>query len=128
MRYSDDKLQILISVTLRSGVLTAGALGILGGTLFFASHPQSADFHRFLGTTTPFVSPGAILRQAFGSQPEPLELRALSITQTGVMLLLLTPVIRVLFSIIGFAMEKDRIYVVITCIVLLTLTASICLH
>jgi uncharacterized membrane protein len=128
MRYSDDKLKILISVTLRSGVLAASALGLLGGILFFASHPQLADFRNFQGTAAPFVSPGQILRQAFGNQNESLQLRGLSIVQLGILLLLMTPVIRVVFSIYGFAMEKDRAYVVITCIVLLTLTVSICLH
>jgi len=61
-------------------------------------------------------------------QQEAQRLRGLSIAQIGIMLLLATPVIRVIFSIFGFAAEKDRAYVLITCIVLVTLTASICLH
>lgn len=128
MNYSDDKLQLLISFTLRAGVLIAGSLGLIGGILFFASHPQLDDFRVFAGSTTPFASPLQILRQAFGAHTETLTLRSLSIVQTGIMILLMTPVIRVLFSVIGFAMEHDRVYVIITCIVLLTLTVSICLH
>jgi uncharacterized membrane protein len=128
MSYSDNKLEVLISITLRSGVLAAGTLGLIGGIFFFASHPQLADFRVFQGAATPFTSPGAILRQAFGLQTETLQLRGLSIVQTGIMLLLMTPVIRVAFSIFGFALEKDRVYVLITSIVLLTLTVSICLH
>jgi uncharacterized membrane protein len=128
MRYSDDKLQTLISYTLRSGVLAASALGILGGIVFFASHPQMSDFRSFRGTAMPYVSPVQIFQQAFGMQQEAQRLRGLSIAQIGIMLLLATPVIRVIFSIFGFAAEKDRAYVLITCIVLVTLTASICLH
>jgi uncharacterized membrane protein len=39
-------------------------------------------------------------------------------------LLLATPVIRVAFSIIGFAIERDRTYVAITSVVLATLLVS----
>jgi uncharacterized membrane protein len=44
------------------------------------------------------------------------------------MILLLTPILRVAFSVIGFAMESDRLYVAITCIVLATLMGSLLLH
>lgn len=128
MRYSDDKLETLISYTLRSGVIAAGSLGILGGILFFATHPQIPGFASFHGTTLPFHSPASIVRQAFGAPGESLQLRGLSIAQTGIMLLLATPVIRVIFSIVGFAAEKDHAYVLITCIVLLALSISIALH
>ena len=128
MTYTDDKLQRLIGTTLRSGVLAAASIGVVGGVLFFASSPQPADFHLFQGTSMPFSSPMQILRQAFLQPGEDLRLRGLSIVQIGIMILLMTPVIRVVFSIVGFAMERDRIYVLITSFVLLILMVSICLH
>lgn len=128
MRYSDDKLETLISYTLRSGVLAAGSLGLLGGTLFFLTHPQLPSFAGFHGTDLPFHSPAAIFLQAFGTPGESAQLRGLSIAQIGIMLLLATPVIRVVFSIFGFAAEKDRAYVLITSIVLIALCISIALH
>jgi uncharacterized membrane protein len=47
-----------------------------------------------------------------------LALRARSIIQLGVLLLVATPIARVAFSILGFTLERDRLYVVITSIVL----------
>jgi uncharacterized membrane protein len=128
MRTADEKLQLLISLTLRVGVLSAATMGLAGGILFFASHPQAADFHAFRGASMPFSAPSAIFRQAFQTPGEPLSLRGLSIVQVGILLLLATPVIRVVFSVVGFALERDRVYVLITVLVLLVLTLSICLH
>ena len=44
-------------------------------------------------------------------------LEPLAIVQTGVVVLLATPVLRVLFSIFAFLFVRDYLYVVITCIV-----------
>ncbi|MDR3763943.1 MAG: DUF1634 domain-containing protein [Acidobacteriota bacterium] len=133
MRTADEKLQLLICWTLRAGVLGATALGLVGGALFYSAHlmsahPAHALFGVFQGASMPFSEPGEILRQAFGARGEALELRGLSIIQVGIMLLLATPVIRVVFSVVGFLLEKDYFYVWITLAVLVVLTASICLH
>ncbi len=45
--------------------------------------------------------------------------------QLGALVLIATPVARVFVSLLGFVKEKDRTYVVITLIVLLTLLGSI---
>jgi uncharacterized membrane protein len=126
---TDTKLQRLIAATLRSGVMIASIIGMIGGLLFFATPgAKPMSFHLFEGTRLPYAFPGLMLRQALelhgGAQSE----RGLAITQLGVMALLLTPIIRVFFSIIGFALERDRIYVVITSIVLATLMGSLLLH
>lgn len=129
IKMADTQLQRLIGTTLRSGVMVASVAGIVGGLLFLtASGATPVSFHLFEGTRSPYAFPGLMLRQAFelhgGSSSE----RGLAITQLGVMGLLLTPIIRVVFSIIGFALEHDRTYVAITCIVLATLTCSLLLH
>jgi uncharacterized membrane protein len=129
IKFTDMKLQRLIGATLRSGVMVASVTGIIGGLLFLTvSGATPVSFHLFEGTRSPYAFPGLMLRQAFelhgGSQAE----RGLAITQLGVMGLLLTPIVRVVFSIIGFAMEHDRTYVAITCIVLATLMCSLLLH
>lgn len=133
MRTADEKLQLLISWTLRSGVLAATALGLVGGAMFYAAHflsahPAQADFSRFQGAAMPYSNLMEILRHAFGSPGEALDLRGLSIIQVGIVLLLATPVIRVVFSVVGFALEKDHFYVWITLTVLAVLMVSIYLH
>ena len=47
------------------------------------------------------------------------------IIQLGLLFLIATPVARVIFSILGFAAERDRMYVVFTVIVLAVLLFSL---
>ncbi|MBV9295185.1 MAG: DUF1634 domain-containing protein, partial [Acidobacteriaceae bacterium] len=51
--------------------------------------------------------------------------RARSIIQLGILLLIATPIARVAFSLVGFALGRDRTYVVITAIVLTVLLVSL---
>jgi uncharacterized membrane protein len=121
----NSKLQHLISATLRTGVLAASITGILGGGIFLSLHGgQKISFHSFEGDKSPYVSPRSIAYQAFNVHGMHRENQALAIAQFGILLLLLTPVIRVVFSMIGFAMERDHTYVLITAIVLATLIGS----
>jgi uncharacterized membrane protein len=59
-----------------------------------------------------------ILREAFHG-------RGRGIIQLGLLLLIATPVARVAFSVVGFALERDRIYVGVTLIVLAVLMYSL---
>jgi uncharacterized membrane protein len=54
-----------------------------------------------------------------------ISLRARSIIQFGLLLLIATPILRVAFSLAGFTLERDRVYVVITAIVLAVLLYSL---
>lgn len=129
MDIQDKQLQQLISFTLRSGVLVAVILGLLGGVVFLGSHYGDAvSFGTFTGTQSLFASPKAIVHEAFLPQTHDTVDRGLAIAQIGIICLLLTPIIRVALSIVGFALERDGIYVVITAVVLGTLTCSMLLH
>jgi len=48
-----------------------------------------------------------------------------AIIQAGVILLIATPVARVVFAVIGFAIERDRLYVAVSLTVLAVLMASL---
>jgi uncharacterized membrane protein len=123
----DKKLQHLIGATLRTGVVAASLTGVVGGAIFLAAHSgQLVSFHKFEGANPAYSSPRQIVHQAL--TPIGNADRGLSIAQLGIIILLLTPIIRVAFSVIGFAMENDRLYVAITCIVLATLMGSLLLH
>jgi uncharacterized membrane protein len=52
-----------------------------------------------------------IVHQAIGMHP-------LGLIQFGLILLIATPVARVVFSVLGFALERDWMYVLITILVL----------
>jgi uncharacterized membrane protein len=51
-------------------------------------------------------------------------LRPQAIGQLGLLVLVATPIVRVFTSLVAFAMERDRLYVLLTAIVLTILLAS----
>lgn len=48
----------------------------------------------------------------------------MAIIQLGILLLILTPLVRIIFALIGYLKEKDYIYVIISLIVLAIMTVS----
>jgi uncharacterized membrane protein len=54
-----------------------------------------------------------------------LTLRGRGIIQLGLLLLIATPVARVAFSVAAFAFQRDRLYVVVTLVVLAILLYSL---
>jgi len=57
--------------------------------------------------------------------PGLLALRPIAIAQAGLIVLVATPVVRVIASVIGFALERDRLYTAITLGVLTILLISL---
>ncbi len=53
------------------------------------------------------------------------KLRPIAIAQLGLLVLVATPVVRVIASVVGFALERDRLYVAITLGVLVILLVSL---
>lgn len=106
-----DEIERVIGHVLRIGV-SLSALVIVAGivTALFAGETG------YRGTTFP-TTPSAILSGL-------ILLKPLAILMTGLFLLILTPVLRVVVSIYAFAVEKDYLYVWITSIVLLILVIA----
>lgn len=48
----------------------------------------------------------------------------MAIIQLGILLLILTPLVRIIFALIGYLKEKDYVYVIISLIVLAIMTVS----
>ncbi len=119
MKVSDRSIERLVSVLLRTGVLVSGAVVLGGGLYYLLRHGgEAADYHTFHGQPSVDRSVAEIVKSAFALRPR-------SIIQFGVLLLIATPIARVAFSLVGFALEKDRTYVVITAIVLAVLLYSL---
>lgn len=103
-----------------SGLLTAmttiaAVVVIIGITmLLFANGGSRADFSSFREADDSLRSPAGILGAIQGSSG----LRPLAIIQTGVLLLVLTPVARVAFTLLTFVRQRDAIYVASALIVL----------
>jgi uncharacterized membrane protein len=119
--WNDQRLERVISVVLRTGVMLSAAIVFLAGVCYMIRHGNEvANYHVFQSTPKEYRSVGAIVH-AMG----PSDCRA--IIQFGLLLLIATPIARVAFSLVGFALERDWTYVVITSIVLAVLIYSIAL-
>lgn len=115
----EEKLSLFASRLLRIGVLTAAFVTLAGGVLFFIQHPET------LFAYDTFNSEPARLRHAYTIVSEAFLFRSRAVIQFGILILIATPVLRVIFSFIGFIVEKDRIYIVITGIVVAILLYSL---
>ncbi len=117
--WGDEQMRNLLGTLLRIGVLTSAAVVILGGILFFIQHPgETIDFRIFKSEPARLRNVHTIVMEAF-------HLKSRSVIQFGLLLLIATPVARVLFSLIGFVIEKDKIYIFITAVVLFILCGSL---
>ena len=117
--WSDERLEGIIGTLLRVGVLTAAAVVLAGGVIFLARHGGEAPaYHAFRGEPTDLRSVAGILGEAAAfSGRGPI--------QFGLLLLIATPVARVVLSAVVFALERDGQYVAITLIVLSVLLYSL---
>jgi len=118
-RWSDKQVEHLVGNLLRHGVLGAAAVVLFGGLLLLAHHGLEPVQHTW-ATPEP-----AALRSLGGILAGALRLDARSVVQFGVVLLIATPIARVLLTLIAFTLQKDHLYTVITAIVLAVLFYSL---
>jgi uncharacterized membrane protein len=113
-------MEIWISHVLRFGVILAAAIILLGVVVFFVMRPSSGptSVHQLLHSGEVSVSPHGIFRGVAKGD-------ATSLIQLGVLALILTPVMRVVMSIVLFSAERDGVFVLITSIVLAVLVAGL---
>lgn len=120
-------MRSLIGQALRAGVTIACSIALVGGAYYLWRHGSEPmpDYTRFVPvdqraepsdyTTLPGILKGVA------------NLQATEWIQLGVVVLILTPVVRVLLSLAEFAAERDWLYVGITAVVFLViLINSLC--
>jgi len=111
-RLSDHEVQQAIGGLLRLGVIIAAVVTCVGGALLLAQHGGDPVAHQtFQGEPAALESIVGIVRGALSFDGD-------AIAQFGLLLLIATPVARVAFTLVAFALQGDRKYVVITSIVL----------
>jgi uncharacterized membrane protein len=117
--YGDKKMEILMGNMLRYGVLISALFVFSGAVIYLVQHGhEKPQYHLFSGEPHRFIN----IRQIFKNS---VEGHARSIIQLGLLLLIATPIARIVFSIVGFILEKDHLYVTITVIVLLVIIVSL---
>ncbi|MYY25727.1 DUF1634 domain-containing protein [Elizabethkingia anophelis] len=111
--WADQDIQLLVGKILRMGVTIASITVLAGGIMYLINHGGGVlpDYRHFVGESGSNTNLRGIVSGAF-------HLQAAQLIQLGVVFLVATPVFRVFFSLIGFTMEKDKLYIVITLIVL----------
>jgi len=108
----DERIERIIGRLLQIGVLAAAAVVLIGGSMLLAQYGRNpASFGRFGGEDPVLKSIGAILREVGTGDSR-------AIVQLGLVLLIATPVARVALTLGAFALQRDRLYVVVTSIVL----------
>lgn len=114
-QWTDQQVEFTISVLLRVGVTLSAAIVIVGGVFYLIHNGHSIpEDHTFRGEPSD-------LRQIPGVLHNVLALRGRGIIQFGILLLILTPVARVAFSLFAFWQQRDRFYIIVTLVVLLIL-------
>ena len=110
---TDNRMETIIGNLLRAGVILAAAVVAAGGIWYLAAFggtlPHYAQFR-----------PDVQGLGALGTLPRPE-----GVILVGLLLLIATPIARVIFSLAAFALEHDRLYVVFTLAVLAILLYSL---
>jgi uncharacterized membrane protein len=116
---SDARIDQVIGNLLRVGVVLSSLIVLIGGGLYLTRHgTELPNYHMFHGEPSELRSILGIIKDAssFSSQ---------GIIQFGMLLLIATPVMRVAFTVVSFIIQRDRIYIGVTLIVLSVLIFSL---
>ncbi|OQP42931.1 hypothetical protein A4H97_12325 [Niastella yeongjuensis] len=109
----DKDLEIIMGNLLRYGVLFSAIIVVAGALIFLKQHGfDQSQYTFFKGEPERLTSYKRIWQTAFQG-------RGRSVIQLGLLFLIATPIARILFSIVGFVLEKDLLYTIITVAVLM---------
>ena len=114
---TEDRFRVLVSRILRVGVVTSATLMTVAVAASLVVGWEGSL--RGLPTTTSSTSDFSSVMAAA------LELRPIAIAQVGLLVLIATPVVRVMASVVAFVLERDGLYAGITLVVLAILLVSL---
>jgi uncharacterized membrane protein len=109
---AEHKIELFIGNLLRVCVIATVAVVVAGAALYMpTAYSSFPDYHKFHSEPDAFRSVTGILGGAFTGN-------AKAVIEAGMLLLILTPILRVAVSVFAFLYEKDYLYVVLTLMVL----------
>lgn len=113
--FDDHRMEVLMGRLLQIGVLLASTVVLLGGVLYVRAHSGTpVNYRTFQREHANLRHPTQLLRLVATGD-------GAAIVQLGLLLLIATPIARVVFAVVGFAVERDRLYVAISLVVLAVL-------
>jgi uncharacterized membrane protein len=115
----EQKLENTIANLLRAGVMLSALVVLSGAAMYLGSHAWAqADYRTFHGEPDELKTVHGVVRYAFSGH-------ATGIMQLGLLLLIATPIARVISSAVAFAVENDLMYLLFTLLVLAVLLYSL---
>ncbi len=118
MTISDQKLERAMGLMLQIGVTIAALVVLLGGVLRLVQAPKlMSDYKHFHGAPPALEHPDSTLVAAFHGNGS-------AVIEAGILILIATPICRVLFGVVGFALMRDRLYTYVSAFVLAILLFS----
>jgi uncharacterized membrane protein len=118
-RWGDYQIEVVIGYVLRYGVMVSAAIVLFGACIYISRHAhEPANYRIFRGVPSEFRTIPGVLQSIHDG-------RGRGWIQFGLLLLIATPIARVAFCTIAFALERDRLYVLFTVIVLVVLLYSL---
>lgn len=113
--FDDRRMEIVMGRLLQVGVLVASFVMLVGGIVYLRAHQGAIpDYRVFQSGPQGLRHVGGVISGVATGDPA-------AIIQLAVLLLIATPVARVLFALVAFGLERDKLYVGISAIVLVVL-------
>ena len=113
--FDDRRMEEIMGRLLQFGVLLASFVMLAGGIFYLrVHHSETPDYRTFAREPQALGHLSGIVQGIAGGDPA-------ATIQLAVLLLIATPVARVVFALIAFAIERDRLYTVVSAIVLAVL-------
>ncbi len=116
---SDARIDEVIGNLLRAGVVVSSLIVLVGGVLYLIRHGTELPNHHV------FHGEPSELRNVLGIMKFASSYSGRGVIQFGLLLLIATPVMRVAFTVISFILQRDRVYIGVTLIVLAVLLFSL---
>lgn len=117
--WSEHQVEQFVGNLLRYGVIITTSVVFVGGILYLIRYGNNpANYEFFRGEPADFSS-------LEGVGTAVLSGRRRGIIQFGLLLLIATPIARVVFSLFAFVRQRDWTYIIITLIVLISLIYSL---
>lgn len=118
-RFDDQKMEYIMGRLLQIGVLLACLIVLAGGALYVRTHPHEVPNYRH------FASEPADLQSVHGVLSGVAHKDSGAIIELGILFLIATPIARVVFAIVAFALERDRLYILVSSAVFIVLMISL---
>ena len=116
---ADQDIQVILGTLLRVGVICSMLIVFVGGVIYLVhDHSGTVDYHSFNAGKSGLASIALIYDGAS-------RMDGAAIIQLGTLLLIFTPILRVVFSIFSFLIERDYLYVLIGLFVLCVILFSL---